>query len=109
MAMAEKQIAQVTLGDTSATIVTAGDSERLVVKHIRVVNTSAATVSFTLYHDEDGTTYDNTTIVQPAVTLPASGVITDLSYIAISPGGSLGGVASTAAVVTLTLYGASIT
>ena len=89
MAIAEKQIAQVVLTTGAATVGTA--------------------VNFTLYHDDDGTTYSTGTMIQPAVELPANGVMTDNGFIAVSSGGSIGAKASANTAITLTLYGASIT
>ena len=108
MAIAEKQIAQVVLTTSSATIVTAS-SETLIIKQIRAVETSGAAVDFTIYHDDDGTTYSTGTMIQPAVELPANGVMTDNGFIAVSNGGSIGAKASANTAITLTLYGASIT
>ncbi len=45
----------------AASLYTPGDGVQCVVKRIFICNTSASDVSFDLFHDDDGTTYDATT------------------------------------------------
>ena len=63
----EKQLGQVRPADTATTFIyspAAGITGICKVFHI--VNTSGSDVDYEIYHDDDGTTYDNTTIIAQA-------------------------------------------
>jgi hypothetical protein len=109
MAIALKQLAQTQLTTTAATSifqVTAG--QEAVIKAVRVCNTSAGNVTIVLYHDNDGTTYDNTTTVLPQTTVAANKIVTDggeMTYMMNNTAGNFAAKAGTANALTITLYG----
>jgi hypothetical protein len=59
-----EQLAQVQLTDTSATSVySPATATRAIVTAILLVNTGSADATISVFHDDDGTTYNNTTII----------------------------------------------
>lgn len=74
------------------------------------VVSGAANTDLSVYHDDDGTTYDNTTLIGTAQRGPTSeGVLFQAQHpgsgIMVKPGGSIGVAASVADDVNFTVYG----
>lgn len=109
MAITLKQIAQQQLTTTAATsIVSPAANQEVCIKAVRVANTSAGNVTLILYHDNDGTTYDDTTTVLPLTTIPAKKIYTDggdMTYFLNDSDGNFAAKAGTASALTITLYG----
>jgi hypothetical protein len=105
-------LAQLIPGGTSAVnLYTAGNLRTEITLLIAVIHSgTAGQIEIEFYHDDDGTTYDNTTLIgsiQKADNAeglsfqaqhPGSGIL-------IARGGSLGVKISTASVVTISVYG----
>lgn len=97
---------------TAATPVTGftGDLPVTEVTTIFVCNTTGSTVSFSIYHDDSGTTYNNTTALYRLVNLAANST-TKVEFhgagggIAVRNGGTIGLETSTDAALTFSIYG----
>ena len=74
MAWTSGQLAQSAVTTTPTSVLSPDAGQELIIAAIRVVNYSAAGRWLKVYHDEDGTTYDTTTIILPQVTIPAYSV-----------------------------------
>ena len=58
----EKQLAQITPSSTSATeLYTPTEHQKVIITNLTISNTTAASETFCLFHDNDGTTYDERT------------------------------------------------
>ena len=80
--------------------------DRYTIKSILIANTTASSVDFRLFHDEDGTTYDETTAI--FFDIPLSGNCTFLYESEIfmnDPAGNLGARTATGSALTFTVYG----
>ena len=80
------------------------------VTSIKVCNTSGSSSSFRLFHDDDGTTFDETSALYWDEAVPANATIEIFSDIpsggiAIAIGGSLGVRSADANALTFTMYG----
>jgi hypothetical protein len=104
-----KQLAQARPSDTNKTSIYSPNSgETAIISHIVVVNNNGNTTppTFSLYHDDDGSTYDETTMlelnkpVRPG--LPVH--LPDLIFMD-DPDGNLAFEASIANALTITVYG----
>jgi len=101
-----RQLAQSRPSDTAAaSIYTPGDGVQAVVKTIIICNQSAGAAAFDIFHDDDGTTFDETTQLYDAETLTASTtrVLSDELYVDSS--GNIGVRSDTTSAITFTLYG----
>lgn len=76
-----------------------------------VANTSNASATYSVYHDNDGTTYDESTALYftvslnaytSAIVLPSQGAGTGFT---VASGGSIGVKSGTSSAITYTLYG----
>lgn len=106
MADAYKKLYQGQPGATAATLATVGGSATWIIRHIRVVNTHAsAAQTVELWHD--GTADANK--ILGAVSIPVDYTYTEDCFICAEPSDTIVGKASTAAEVTVTLYGVEIT
>lgn len=105
------QLAQVRPGTTAAaTAFTA--LMRTEVKKIVVCNTSGGNADYSIFHDDDGTTFNQTTALFYTKTLATKS--TDVinaedfaSGVSIATGGAIGVQSSVADALTFTLYGAT--
>ena len=102
-------LAQVRPSVTSAVLGFAAQL-RTEITLIVISNTTASAVNFSLYHDDNGTTYDQTTALYYAVQVAANS--TELIQIAspnagilLSSGGNLGVQSSTANALNFSIYG----
>lgn len=102
-------LAQVSPGTTGA--VTAFVATlRTEIKRIVVCKTNSDSGAYSIYHDDDGTTYNASTALYLNKTL--AGSTTDLidahdegAGISLSPGGSLGVQSASASAMTFSIYG----
>lgn len=83
---------------------------RTEITAILVCNTSGAAATCRIFHDDDGTTFDQTTALLYDVSIPAGETLSissdgENSGIAVSVGGSIGVRSSVASALTFTLYG----
>ena len=106
------QIAQIRPGDTSAaTAYTA--TMKTEITHIVVANTTGVDADFTICHDDDGTTFDESTALFWAVELKANTsqqiCCVAGSGLMIEAGGSIGVISGTASAITYTFYGHTLT
>ena len=101
------QLAQVRVsGTTAVTIFSPSKRDRYTIKSILIANTTASSVDFRLFHDEDGTTYDETTAL--FFDIPLSGNCTFLYQGEIfmnDPAGNLAARTDTSLALTFTVYG----
>lgn len=107
----EKQLGQSRPSGTSAvSIYSPAADTTWIGKTMLICNTTAGAVAFSVYHDEDGTTYDQSTALFYTVPLSANETMNVSLFIAGS--NSSGNVAvqtDTANAITFTMYGAEIT
>ena len=99
-----RQVAQVRPTAT-ASIYTPGDGVQTTVKRIIICNQTAGDAAFDLYHDDDGTTYDQSTQLYGAQTVAArmSLVLEDELY--VDSGGNIAADVDVASALTITIYG----
>lgn len=109
-------LAQATPGNTSAATLYTATSLTMITRLV-VCNTGAGACTFRVFHDNDGTTYDDTTALYYDVSVAAGAVyvieaLSEYSGIAMnasrSPGvsaGTIGIRSNTADDLTFTLYG----
>ena len=93
---------------STATAFTA--SVRTDLTQIIVSNTTGSAATFSIYHDDDGTTYDQTTALVYACSLAANTTFIIGSEgaglgIQLSPGGSIGIQSGTSSACTFSVYG----
>jgi hypothetical protein len=102
-----KQLEQAYISTTAGAIYTVPSNHEAIVKSIMVVNNHTATQWFTLFHTQ-ATTYDATTTIIPAATLPAGGWAVFDGTITMDAADIIGGDVETASKVTITIYGDEI-
>ena len=93
-------------GTTAVTLFSPSKRDRYTITSILVANTTASQVDFSIFHDEDGTTYDETTAL--FFDIPLSGNCTFLYEADIymnDPAGGLGVRTDTSLALTFTVYG----
>lgn len=102
-----RQLAQLRPGGTSATLLFSPDtSNPYTIDLINICNTSAGPANISIYHDSDGTTYDETTALFFSKTINANE--TFQIEVEISHDLQAGGIAvqtSVANAITFTAYG----
>lgn len=109
MAFTEGQLAQQRNSTTTATSILANSSGRWAIKTIKVCNTTTNEALFTMYHDEDGSTYDESTALYWEVPVAAKETVLFDTY--MCTGSQTSNVAyktSVANALTVTLYGGNI-
>lgn len=79
-----------------------------IVKNIRVCNTSGSAVKFRMFHDKDGTTYDETTALVWDQSLAADESAQIDCFIAVKNTGNLAFRTDTANALTFTVYGVEV-
>ena len=106
---AGSQLAQVRpSGTTAVSAYEAGI--RTEITRVVVCNTTGAAVDFSLYHDDDGNTFDQSTALYYEVSLGANETLEIISEsvgsgLMVASGGQIGARASAANALTFTLYG----
>lgn len=111
MSIQEKQLGQLRPANTTAaSLYSPAASTTWVGKNLVVCNTSGAPATYRVFHDEDGTTYDETTALFWEAPIAANETITVTGLLAgFTDAGSVGVRSSVANALTFTLYGATIT
>jgi hypothetical protein len=102
-------LAQARPGVTSATTAITA-TMRTEIKKIVVCNVGGGAGAYSIYHDDDGTTYDQTTALFYSKSLAANttDIINAEDYgggISVSAGGAIGIQSATASAMTFTFYG----
>jgi hypothetical protein len=111
MSIQEKQLGQLRPTDTTAaSLYSPGSSTTWVAKSLIVCNTTGSAATFRIFHDEDGTTYDETTALYFDKSVPANDSIEVSLFLAGSnSSGNVAARTDTANALNFTLYGAEIT
>ena len=111
MATTLKQLGQLMpTNTTAASIYSPGASTQTLIKSIVVCNTSAGAVTYRIFHDDNGTTYDTTTALYYDVSLAGNtSIILSLNIVMDDSTGNLAVRTSSANDLTFTCYGAEIT
>jgi hypothetical protein len=109
-------LAQIIPGVTTAvTLYTAGNLRTEITLLVAVIHSgTSGNIEIETYHDDDGTTYDNTTLISSISRADnADGLVFQARHpgsgILIARGGSIGVKISTASVVTFSAYGVTET
>jgi hypothetical protein len=109
MALEIKQLAQARENSTSAvSVFSPGASEEIVIDvgDITVCNNTASPAALSLYVDDDGTTYDATTILVNALTIQGNGYWTNPMKIKMNDSsGNIAYKTSVANALTITING----
>ncbi len=107
----EKQLGQLRPANTTAaSLYSPPAATTWVGKNLVVCNTSASSALFRVFHDEDGTTYDETTALFWDVSISAGETVSITGLMAgYTNAGNIGVRTDTANALTFTLYGAEIT
>lgn len=102
-----RQLAQLRPSSTSAEVLFSPSENRpYMIHNVVITNTTGSTVSASLYHDEDGTTYDATTAILESVPLIANQTLHYEGKISsYKSSGNLAVKTSTANALTFTAYG----
>lgn len=103
----EGQLAQQVGTASAVSMLTAAADTTYLIKNIRATNNTGAPVDIFIYHDTDGTTYDNTTLIFVG-TLQDKQVFTDDSFFS-DDGENTGNIAILGNGITFTIYGATVT
>jgi len=103
------QLAQVRPSGTTATLAYT-PTIRTEITAIFVANTTGSAAAFSIYHDDDGSTYDATTALYEAVQVPANTTTVIRSEgvgsgICVSTGGKVAVKSGTGNALTFTFYG----
>jgi acetyltransferase-like isoleucine patch superfamily enzyme len=107
MANTYQQLGQARENSTNAvSVYSPGASEEVIIKQIIVANTSGAAATVRMFHDNDGTTYDESTTVGWDVTIPANSVWDRGVTICMNnAAGNFAYRSSVANALTITIYG----
>lgn len=102
-----QQLAQERPSVTTATsILSPVTSELITLTSLYVTNTTATAAVYSIYHDEDGSTYTQDTALAYQVTLAANSLIVlEVEVPLINPQGNLAIQSGTADALNFTLYG----
>lgn len=103
------QLAQARLENTAATSVYSPvNNVTGVVKMIRVVNTSGSSATYRIFHDKDGTTYDESTALEWDKSVAANSSEQIDCFIAVKNSGNLAFRSGTGSALTFTVYGVEV-
>ena len=108
MANTFKQLGQLRPANTTAaSIYSPASSTETIVKSIIICNTSGVDATCRVFHDDDGTTYDETTALQWDVTVTAdsSSLTVEVNLCMNNSSGNLAVRSGTANALTFTVYG----
>lgn len=111
MALQEKQLGQARENSTSAvSVYSPAASTTAVIKNIIVTNTSAGSADLSVFVDDDGTTYDESTAIMWQNSISSGETVTIDSFVAMdNENGNLAYQSSVANALTITVFGAEIT
>jgi len=108
--MTHKQLGQARPGDTNAvSIYSPGSSTQAIIKNIVIANTSGSAATFRIFHDDDGSTFDETTALFWDIAIAANtSVSIDSAVLMDDNTGNLAVRTSINDALTFTVYGAEI-
>lgn len=111
MTLQEKQLGQLRPANTSAaSLYSPGAGVTAIISTVWVCNTSASVVTFRIFVDDDGTTYDESTALFWDTTLAANSTVELNTYIAMNnSSGNLAVRTGSASTLTFTAFGAEST
>lgn len=110
MGFQEQQLAQAREASTTAVSIYSPSAAIAAVKTLIVCNTTGGAVKFRIFHDDDGTTYDESTALYWDVPLAANQTVQIDTFIAMdNVNGNLAYRSSVASAITITVYGSEIT
>lgn len=105
----EKLLGQSRPSNTTAVSIYSPSSGNTIIKSIWVCNTSAAQVTFRIFVDDDGTTYDESTALFWDVTIDGNSTVEMDTFLAMNnSAGNIAVRSSSANALTFTLFGAEI-
>lgn len=109
VSLQEKQLGQARPSDTSAVSIYSPSNVTAIIKSIWVCNTTASQVSFRIFVDDDGTTYDESTALFYDVTIDANTTMEIDTFAAMNnSNGNMAVRTGTANALTFTVFGAEI-
>ena len=109
MAQTLEQLGQLRPADTTAASLFSPTSGEVLVMSVIVANTSGSDATFRLFHDDDGTTYDETTALAWDVSVPAGSVATvELNIMMDDASGNLAVRSSSGNAFNFTCYGSVV-
>lgn len=110
MAFQEKQLGQARENSTSAvSVYSPAASVTGIISTIKICNNTASPVDFSLFIDDDGTTYDESTALYFNSPLTAKQTLTVNDFMAMNnPDGNLAYSSSVANAVTISVFGAEV-
>jgi len=109
MALSEKQLAQARENSTNAvSVYSPGSGLTGIITTIHISNTSGAAATFRLFHDDDGTTYDESTSLAWDSPIAVDEFIQITGHYSVDESGNFAYQSSVANAITITLYGAEI-
>lgn len=108
MALSEKQLGQVRATDTNAISVYSPSGAIGVVTFISIVNVTTSVAFVYLYHDDDGTTYDESTCVGWKIPVSPQQPVYLKCWFPIADGGNFAYKTDTANALVITLNGAEV-
>lgn len=102
-----KQLAQARPGNTTAvSVYSPADGISAEIEHIVVCNQTGSAAAFRIFHDEDGTTYDQGTALHYDVSIAANTTVEiDTLIYMLDTDGNLAVRTDTASALTFTVYG----
>ncbi len=111
MSLQEKILGQLRPSNTTATSVYSPPVNTIgIIKSITICNTTGSAVTFRVFLDDDGTTYDESTALFYDVTINANETITDVAFRGMNnSSGNLAVRTSSANALTFTVAGAEVT
>jgi len=110
MALQEKQLGQLRPANTTAaSIYSPGAGVTAIIRNITVCNLTGLATEFSIFHDDNGTTYDETTALFYTVRIEKNQTIQLTAYAAMSDAsGNLAVKTETASAINFTVYGAEV-
>ena len=105
MAWQEKQLAQAEVPNTATSIYGGPSSGLAIIKQIVVSNHESAAGTISIWHDDDGTTYNDTTNLCEDVPVPGNYPLIWDVFWPIDSAGNIAVKADAASKMTITLYG----
>ena len=111
MANIYEQIAQARENSTNAiSVFSPGANEKIIINFINITNTSGAPAKVRMFHDDDGTTYDESTANAWDVTILADSVWDRVVQICMdNSSGNFAYRSDVANALTITIYGDRVT
>lgn len=92
----------------AASLYTPGDGVQCIVKRVIICNTAAAAAAFSMFHDDDGTTYDaSTQLFKDQTITPGVTLVLD-EELFLDSDANLGVASDTTAALTFSLYGEEV-